>query len=147
MGTILNDNEQAAAAAATENGLQPAGTYKCRIVGVEKWKSGSSLVWKLRVEKDEDGAGHEFYDWTGLSGRGIWKTKERFAALAVPLDAGEEAFLGMPVDVTVEVGLNDQTGEPKNKVVGVVRGERDVVAEAKEKLGAVDEDGDSDIPF
>ena len=28
---ILNETEQAAAAAATENGLRPAGTYKCRI--------------------------------------------------------------------------------------------------------------------
>jgi len=143
--SILDPTEQAAAEAATENGLMPAGVYKCRIVGVEKWKTGSSLVWKLRVDKDEEGAGREFYDWTGLSERGVWKTKERFAALGVPLDGDETAFLGMPVSVTVEVGLNDQTGEPKNKVTGVARIEGDIVAEAKEKLDAVEID--SDIPF
>lgn len=142
---LLNDSEQAAAAAASENGLLPEGSYKCRIVGVEKWKSGTSLVWKLRVDKDEPGAGHEFYDWTGLTERGIWKTKERYAALSVPLDAAEEAFLGMPVRVTVELGTNDQTGEPKNKVTAVVRIEGDLVADAIEKLDAVAED--SDIPF
>lgn len=142
---ILTDNEQAAAAAASENGLLPDGVYKCRIVGVEKWKSGTSLVWKLRVEKDEEGAGHEFYDWTGLSERGIWKTKERYAVLGVPLDAGEEAFLGMPVRVTVELGTNDQTGEPKNKVISVERIAGELVSDAKEKLEAVAED--SDIPF
>jgi hypothetical protein len=139
---ILSQQEQAAAANATESGLVPAGLYRCRIVGVEKWKSGTSLVWKFRVEKDQDGAGHEIFDWTGLSERGVWKTKERFAALGVELSADETAFLGMPVQILVEVGLNDQTGEPKNKVVSVVRLPGDV-SEAAPTLTTDDET----IPF
>jgi hypothetical protein len=142
--SILNDNEQAQAAAAVEGGLVAEGVYACRITGVEKWKTGTSLLWKLRIEPGQEGAGRELYDWTGLTERGIWKTKERFEALGVELSAGEESFLGMPVAVTVEIGTNDQTGAAKNTVVSVVRGEGGLVAEAVEKLDAVE---DSDIPF
>lgn len=140
---ILSDIEQAQAAAAVEGGLVAEGIYACRITGVERWTSGTSLVWKLRIEQGQDGAGRELYDWTGLSERGIWKTKERYEALGVPLDAGEEEFLGMVVKVSVEVGINDQTGAPKNKVVSVTRGE----GEAKPVAEPVTAEDDSDIPF
>ena len=138
--SILNDNEQAAAAAASENGVLPAGEYTGTINAVEKWTSGTSLVWKIAID------GREVWDFTGLTGKGIWRTKARFADLGVGLDAGEEAFIGMPVKVSLEVGVNTQSGKDKNTVTAIERVRGDFFAEAKEKLEAV-EDTDSDIPF
>lgn len=143
--SILTPSEQSAAESANEAGILPEADYACRIVGVEKWKSGSSLVWKFRLDKGQPGEGREIYDWTGLSERGIWRTKERFLILGVDLDAGEEAFMGMPVMIHVEVGTNEQSGEPKNKVTAVTRVAGGLVEEAVEKLDATADD--KDIPF
>lgn len=137
---LLNDNEQQLAATASENGVLPAGEYTGTIAGVEKWSTGTSLVWKFAIE------GREVWDFTGLTEKGIWRTKSRFSDLGVPLNAGEEAFVGMPVKVTLEVGVNSTNGRDKNTVEAIERLPGDFVAEAKEKLGAVD-DADSDIPF
>lgn len=138
--SILDPSEQKAAEAATEAGILPAAQYKCRIVGVERWKSGTSLVWKFRIEKDQPGAGREVWDWTGLTERGVFKTKERFDALGVALDAEEKELLGVPVTVAVEPGINDATGEPKNKIVSVARGEGEAVTPPEP-------DEDAGIPF
>ena len=138
--SLLDLQQQEQAANAVEGGLLEEGVYKCRIVGVEEWK-GTSLVWKYRVEPGQDGAGRELWAWTPLTEKGIWRTKELFAALGKELDADETAFLGMPVVVTVELGTNSQTGAAKNEVVDVVRGEGEAVAEAAPG------DGDDGIPF
>jgi hypothetical protein len=138
--SLLNDEQRKAAEAAVEGGLLPEGEYAGHITEVASWKEGASLVWKFDVE------GQSLWDWTPLGTAGIWRTKERFAALGVPLDADGSAFEGMPVKLSVELGTNTQSGEPKNKVTAVERGVGDFVSEAKAVLGATDED-DSSIPF
>jgi hypothetical protein len=137
---ILSDAEQTAVAEATEGGLVEAGTYICRIVGVEKWKTGTSLVWKFRIAPDQPGQGREIYDWTGLTDKGVWKTKERFELLGVAFDADETAFLGMPCQITVEVGTNEQTGTAKNKVTSVEKYAGAIAAEEPQP-------SDDGIPF
>jgi len=137
--SILNDNEQALAASASENNVLPAGEYTGSVVAVEKWNTGTALVWKFSIE------GQEVWDFTGITEKSIGRTKARYAALDVPLNASEDAFIGMPVRVTLEVGTNTTNGKEKNTVTAIERLPGEFVAEAKDKLGAVAED--SDIPF
>ena len=137
--SILDDEQQKQAAAAVEGGLLPEGEHLCHITAVEPWKQGDSLLWKLAPDSGE----REVWTWTPLKAAGIWRTKERFAALGVALDASEEAFVGMPVRITVEHG--EYNGEPKVVVTDVQRVAGDFVSEAKRVVGAAEED--TDIPF
>jgi hypothetical protein len=139
--SILDPNEQQTAEQATENGLLPEGEYTAHITAVEKWKSGTSLVWKFVVAPGQPGAGEDVWDWTAITPKGIWRTKARYAALGLTLDATEEQACAVPVTLTVEIG--DYNGEPKNKVVGLVRYEGELAAAP---VAAVKPD-DSDIPF
>lgn len=127
--SLLSPEEQQTAAEAAEGGIAPAGVYICRVSVVEKWSSGTSLVWKFKVAKGQPLAGHEFWDFTGLSEKGIWKTKAHLTSLGFPLDASEDDIIGTPCQVFVEVGTRTDTGEPKNKVVKVVRYEGPVEEE------------------
>ncbi len=116
---LLNDNEQAAAAAATKGTVLPAGSYLGHITGVEKWKNGTSLLWKFKVAQGQDMAGREVWSWTPLSEKGIFRTKERFAQLGIPLDADEDQIEGLPVQVTVAVEINPANNEPRNQVTAM----------------------------
>lgn len=136
--SLLDDEQQKQAAAAVEGGLLAEGAHLCHITEVTPWKQGDSLLWKFAPDSGE----REVWNWTPLKAAGIWRTKERFAALSVALDAGEEAFVGMPVRITVEHG--EYNGEPKVVVTEVERVAGDFVSEAKAALGATE---DTDIPF
>jgi len=138
--SILDPNEQESAEKATEKGLLPEGEYTARIYAVEKWKAGNSLVWKFRVTPGQSGAGEEIWDWTGLTVKGMWRTKQRYSALGLSLDATEEQACAVPVTITVEIGTNEQTGEPKNKVTALAPYKGDLAPEPEKKT-------DSDIPF
>lgn len=139
--SILDPTEQETAEQATENGLLPEGEYQARIYAVEKWKSGTSLVWKFRVAPGQPGAGEEVWDWTGLTAKGIWKTKQRFSILGLPLDADEEQACGLAVTLVVEIG--DFQGEPKNRVTSLTRYEGEIAPEPV----VAQKPADDDIPF
>lgn len=119
--SLLNPAEQKAAEEAQSSQVVPAGIYTCRVFGVERWSNGTSLVWKFKVAKGQPLAGKEFWDWTGLGDKGIWKTKAHIMNLGFPLTAGEDEMVGTPCKVFVEVGTNKDTGDPKNVVKKVIR--------------------------
>ena len=54
--------------------------------------------------------------------------------LGVGLDAGQEAFIGMPVKVQLEVGVNTSSGKDKNTVTAIERVPGDFVAEVAIRL-------------
>ena len=119
--SLLNAEEQKAAAEAkSSGGLQPAGKYICRVFEVGRYEGGNSMLWKFKVAKGQPKAGHEFWDWTGLSADAIWKTKAHLTALGFGLDAGASAIEGTPCAVFVEIKARTDTGEPANKVVKIV---------------------------
>jgi len=136
--SILDPNEQQTAENTTENGLLPEGDYIARICAVEKWKSGTSLVWKFELVAGQDGAGEDIWDWTAITKKGMFRTKQRYAALGLTLDATEEQACAVPVVLTLEIG--EYNGEPKNKVAGLVRYEGELAPEPESA-------GDDDIPF
>jgi hypothetical protein len=135
--SLLNDEQRKAAEEAVEGGLLAEGEYNGTITEVEPWKEGNSLCWKFDLD------GHSLWDWTPLTAAGIWRTKERFAALEVDLAADGSAFVGMPVKVSVELGTNTQSGEPKNTVTGVVR----LAGELAKAEAPAAKKEDDDIPF
>ncbi len=141
--SILDPNEQQTAEQSTENGVLPEGEYTARIFAVEKWKSGNSLVWKFRVAAGQLGSGEEIWDFTGLTAKSMYRTKQRYAALGLSLDASEEQACAVPVTLTLEIGENENTGEPKNKVVSLVRYEGELAPEP----ASAEAKAESDIPF
>jgi hypothetical protein len=144
--SLLDPKEQAKAEASSDSLILPEGVYVCRLSSVEKWKEGTSLLWKYRVAVGPH-AGHEFWDWTGLGEKAIWRTKTRFADLGFALDASEEKMLGTAVAIDVSIGVNNKSGDPKNVVdavalyAGTLEEEPAVSVADEEKLV------DTDVPF
>lgn len=127
--SLLDPTEQNAAENAVEGGVAPAGVYLCRVHAVEKWKTGSSLRWIYKVVPEQLFAGKEFWEFTGLKDASIWRTKARMASLGQKIDATEDQIIGIPVAVTVEVGVRQDNGEPRNNVTNVTLYEGELPAE------------------
>ena len=119
--SILEPSEQEAAEKSTGTEPAPKGDYICTLIGVSRWKNGTSLVWKFLVGADQPFAGKEFWGWTPLTDRGIHRTKARYADLGFPLSASEEDMVGTPCTVSVDIGTNPNNGEPNNPIVDVQR--------------------------
>jgi hypothetical protein len=114
--SLLNPNEQKAAAEAPSSSLVPQGIYACRVSAVERWTTGTSLVWKFKIAQGQPHAGRELWTWTGLKDNGIFKTKEYLAALGFDLAAPAVKIIGTPCKIAVAIEARSDTGEPANKV-------------------------------
>jgi hypothetical protein len=114
--SLLNPNEQKAAENVESNALVPNGIYSCRVSAVERWSTGTSLVWKFKIAQGQAHAGREMWTWTGLKDNGIFKTKEYLAALGFGLDAPAAQIIGTPCKIAVAIEARSDNGEPANKV-------------------------------
>lgn len=114
--SLLNPNEQREAAQAPDAALVPNGIYVCRVSEVDRWSTGSSLVWKFRIQPGQECAGREVWSWTGLAAGSIFKTKEYMAALGFDLDAERAQIIGTPCKIAVAIEARSDTGEPSSKV-------------------------------
>lgn len=115
MSTLLNQDEQQAAAEAPEYGLLPEGLYLCRVREVERWSSGISLCWKFEVA-DGPYAGREVWTWTSLRHESIGRTKTYLAKLGFGLDADPAEIVGTSCHVRVTIEPRSDTGEQANRV-------------------------------
>lgn len=116
MSSLLNSDEQQAAANAPEHGLVPEGVYTCRVFDIERWGTGVSLCWKLKVAYGERHAGWEFWTWTSLKHESIGRTKAYLTTLGFGLDADPSEIIGTPCKVRVTIEPRSDTGERVNRV-------------------------------